>query len=86
MKWRGRRSSLRCRDAVELITDYIEDALAPNGRRKLDEHLAGCPHCSEYLAQMRATIATSGRVDPDSLTPDVQRTLIALYRVWQQSS
>jgi anti-sigma factor RsiW len=72
-----------CRQAVELVTDYLEGALPRSARRRFERHLAGCPHCTEYLAQMRATIELAGRVTPDDLTPQMQDEFIAIYRQWQ---
>jgi anti-sigma factor RsiW len=47
------RRDLVCQQAVELVTDYLEDTLSRGDRRRFESHLAGCPHCTEYLAQMR---------------------------------
>ncbi len=74
---------LACQQAVELVTDYLEDALSRAARRRFETHLAGCPHCTEYLAQMRATIKLTGQLTPADLTPAMQEDLIALYRRWK---
>jgi anti-sigma factor RsiW len=75
-----------CQQAVELVTDYLENALSRSARRRFERHLAGCPHCTEYLAQMRTTIGLAGRVTPDDLTPQMRDEFIALYRQWQSES
>ena len=80
---RMRSRDLACQQAVELVTDYLEDALSPAARRRFETHLAGCPHCTEYLAQMRATIKLTGQLTPADLTPGMQEELIALYRRWK---
>jgi len=80
------RRDLVCRQAVELVTDYLEDALDRRGRRRFEKHLAGCPHCTEYLAQMRATIALTGRITADDMTPVMQAEFIALYQRWRADS
>ena len=72
-----------CRQAVELVTDYLEGALPRRERERLEAHLAACPHCHEYLRQMRATIALMGRIEPDELEPEVRAELIGLYRRWR---
>jgi anti-sigma factor RsiW len=77
------RRDLVCQQAVELVTDYLEGALSRGGRRRFEAHLAQCPHCTEYLAQMRATIALAGTVQPDDLTPQMQDEFIELYRRWR---
>ena len=81
--FRRRRPGLACREAVELVTDYLEGALSDPDRQRLEGHLAACPHCSEYLAQMRRTLDALGRIEPESLDPRVQDELVALYRRWQ---
>jgi len=49
----------------------------------LVRRLAGCPHCTEYLAQMRAITELAGRLTPADLTPQMQDAFIALYRTWR---
>ena len=61
---------------------YLEGALSRSDRRRLEQHLAGCPHCTEYLAQMRETIRLAGRLAPDDLTPEMRPDLTELYRRW----
>lgn len=78
-----RRRSVVCRQAVELVTDYLAGALSSRDRRRLESHLDACPHCTEYFAQIRATIDVTGRVEPDSLTPEARAELVELYRRWQ---
>jgi anti-sigma factor RsiW len=80
---RLRRRDIVCQQAVELVTSYLEGALARSQRRRFEAHLAGCPHCTEYLAQMRATIELAGRITPEDLTPQMQDEFIALYQRWQ---
>lgn len=81
--WRRRRRSLTCRDAVALITAYLDGQLAPPDRDRLEAHLADCPHCSAYLAQIRITIDALGRVDVDELPEAAVDDLVAIYRRWQ---
>jgi anti-sigma factor RsiW len=82
MRFRRRRA-LVCREAVTMVTDYLEDALSPRDRARLEAHLAGCVNCSEYLAQIRATIAAAGHVEPDDLPAEALDDLVALYRQWR---
>lgn len=78
-----RRRALVCRQAVELMSDYLEGALSERDQARLEAHLAGCPHCNEYLAQLRVTIDALGRVEPDGLSDDALDELVALYRRWR---
>jgi anti-sigma factor RsiW len=45
-----------CRQFVEDVTAYLEGTLPDDVTRLVEAHLADCPHCREYLAQMRSTI------------------------------
>ena len=77
-----RRRALVCREAVSLMVAYLDGALGPRDHARLELHLADCPHCSEYLAQIRATIDTLGRIEADHLPDDAVDELVALYRRW----
>jgi anti-sigma factor RsiW len=81
MFWR--RSELVCQEMVELVTDYLEGALSRAQRRRFDAHLAKCEHCTEYLAQMRATIRLTGRLEVEDLTPHMREEFTELYRRWR---
>ena len=80
--WRRRRA-LVCRDAVALMAAYLDDALQESDRARLEGHLADCPHCSEYLAQIRVVIDVSGEVAPDALDDEALDDLVDLYRRWR---
>ena len=77
------RKDMVCQQAVELVTDYVEGALSRRDRRRFEAHLRACPNCSAYLEQIRATIALSGSITPEDLTPEARTDLIALYRRWR---
>lgn len=69
-----------CRQAVALVTDYLEDALPRRQRRRFENHLRHCPNCSRYLEQIRLTIDAVGHVEAETLDPDMKNELIDLYR------
>jgi anti-sigma factor RsiW len=50
------RPELTCREVVELVTDYFEDAMPAAERERFEAHVAKCPGCDAYLGQMRVTI------------------------------
>ena len=65
------------------VVDYLEGSLSARARRRFEAHLAGCPHCTEYLAQMRETISLTGRLEPEDLTPQMRDEFTDLYRRWR---
>ena len=77
---------LTCAQLVELVTDYLEGALAPERRAIFDEHLLDCEGCVNYLDQMRKTIALSGRLREDDLSPEMETALIRTFRRWHANS
>lgn len=74
---------ITCRQAVALVTDYLDDALSSPDRARFEAHLAECPSCNEYVKQIRVTVAASGRVVEDDLDPIAQHDLMELYRRWR---
>lgn len=76
------RPGMVCRQAVELVTDYLEGVLPQGQRRRFEAHLASCNDCPEYLAQIRTVITLAGSVTADNLTPLVDLKLMGVYRRW----
>jgi anti-sigma factor RsiW len=74
---------LVCRQAVALMTDYLDAKLSARDAARLERHLARCPHCSEYLAQLRVTIDSLGRATPAGLDDDALDEFVTLYRRWR---
>jgi anti-sigma factor RsiW len=78
-----RRSDIVCQQAVELVTDYLEEALSRRDRRRFERHLRACPNCTAYLEQIRTTIALTGAIETDDLGPEARQALSDLYRRWR---
>jgi predicted anti-sigma-YlaC factor YlaD len=73
-----------CQELVEVITDYLEGALAETNRRRFEAHLAECDACRDYLEQFRLTIALAGRVDErERVPPHMREELLAAFRHWR---
>ncbi len=72
-------AELRCQQVVELVTDYLEGALDPETTARFREHLRGCPHCTEYLDQIRRTIRSLGHVPVDAVAPETMAGLLAEF-------
>jgi anti-sigma factor RsiW len=68
------------------MTDYLDNQLTADDRARLEEHLAACPHCSEYLAQLKVTIDALGHAEPDALSDEAVDALVDLYQAWQAGS
>lgn len=73
---------VECQTLVELVTAYLEGVLPARDRRRLEAHLGACPHCSGYLEQIRETIALTGRLEAEDLSPEALEDLTGVFRAW----
>ena len=78
-----RREELRCQQAVDLLTDYLEGALSRREQARLEGHLKTCDGCRAYLAQLRTTISALGQARLAPPDPAVRAELIEFYRRYQ---
>lgn len=76
---------MTCQELVELVTDYLEDALQSEQRERFEEHLSVCPGCADYLQQMRLTIQATGAISEDSLEPQTREALLSAFRNWKRT-
>jgi anti-sigma factor RsiW len=67
-----RAHELACKQLVELVADYLDDALSPDLRARFEEHLAGCDGCTTYLSQTQQIIAELRNLN-DAATPEHNR-------------
>jgi anti-sigma factor RsiW len=76
---------MSCRELVGVVTDYLEGKLPEADRVRLEAHLAECPYCEEYIAQMRQTIEALGELPAEPLDPRRERELLDAFRGWRGS-
>ena len=55
-------TGMPCRELVELVTVYLDDALAPAERGRCNEHLRECAGCRAYVAQMEIVVSALGEL------------------------
>jgi anti-sigma factor RsiW len=72
-----------CRELVELVTPYLDDALPPAERALVDQHLASCDGCQAYVQQMRLTIRAIGHVSEEAITSKTREDVLAIFRQWR---
>ena len=71
---------MSCQELVELVTDYLEDALDGDTRVRFEQHVALCPGCETYLHQMKETASRLGSIPVQSLSDEAQTTLLEAFR------
>ncbi len=84
--WRGGgdEDPLACREFVELVTDYLEDALPRPVRRRFERHMRACPHCPRHVEAMRTTLRIIGSLSEDMVEPAAIDELLVAFRGWRE--
>ncbi len=79
----SQEEGLACRELVELVTDYLEGTLPASDRARFEAHLGLCDGCTNYLEQMRRTIALTGMLTEDQIPPEGKAELLGVFRAWR---
>ncbi len=75
---------MSCQELVELVTAYLEGALAPEDRERFDAHLHLCPPCVEYLAQFERTVQAVGLASGELERTPAMAGLLHAFRDWRR--
>ncbi len=78
-------TELDCKQLVDTITDYLEGTMPPEDRARFEVHLGECTYCANYLDQMRATIATLGKIGEQSIPPEGKDELLRVFRDYRRT-
>jgi anti-sigma factor RsiW len=73
-----------CQEVVELVSDYLDGKLEPDEASLFEQHVNFCDGCEWYLDQMRATVATVGRITEADVPPETRDRLLAAFRDWKR--
>ena len=74
-----------CQEMIEVVTNYLDDALPPDERQRFERHLSYCAGCSTYVEQMRETIRRTGTIPrEESLPPSLREEIVAQFRNWRR--
>jgi anti-sigma factor RsiW len=71
---------LTCREVVELLSDYLDDALDAGTEADVRAHVADCDGCARVLDQLRETVRLTGTLTEEQLSPEQRTTLIGAFR------
>ena len=74
---------MTCKELVELVTAYLEDALDSDTRARFEAHLEKCDGCRHYLEQFRVTARTLGRIHDEQVDPAFRAKLLRAFRDWR---
>jgi anti-sigma factor (TIGR02949 family) len=75
---------MTCREAIDVLADYVDGTMPPDLAAELERHLTGCDPCRAYLATYRKTRAlgaAAARVEmPDEMRARLLRFLADTLR------
>jgi predicted anti-sigma-YlaC factor YlaD len=78
------QNELNCQEVVELVTDYLEQALLPEKQAQFEEHIEECPGCDTYLEQVQQTIMMLRKLSEQQTFPETKLDLLEIFRNWNR--
>ena len=74
-------TEMHCEEFVELVTAFLDGALAAEDQARVVEHLALCDGCSRYLDQVGVTISALATLPADNpLDREVTAALLNAFQ------
>jgi len=80
LRRRPGRDPLVCREFVQLISDYLENALPARERQRFEAHLAECDGCAGYLDDVARVIGSLNEATLPAPDPHTRESLLAAFR------
>jgi anti-sigma factor RsiW len=74
--------ALVCKEVVEMVSEYLDGAMSPADRARLEQHLLVCPPCTSHVGQVRATIGHIAKLRAGA--PVVGPAVVDLFREWKR--
>jgi anti-sigma factor RsiW len=78
------RLHISCQDLVELVTDYVEQALPAQEAAVFEQHLNFCDGCVWYVDQVRKTIDVVGELRAEDVPEETKAKLLTAFRDWRR--
>jgi anti-sigma factor RsiW len=67
---------LTCKQFLQELTDYLDEAVDIELRRRIELHITECPNCFVILDTTKRTIQVYKGMQPQALPDDVQTRLL----------
>jgi hypothetical protein len=79
---RGQRipSTKTCKQVTGLVSDYLNDKLAPAVKRDFQQHLRLCPDCVNFLNTYKKTVSVTRSIRPEEIPPRIRDTIVDFLR------
>jgi putative zinc finger protein len=66
---------MTCKDAIDILGDFLEELLSSEAVNELEVHLRGCEPCRAYLNTYRKTRELVGRAGHTEMPPELRERL-----------
>ena len=74
---------MSCEAFVELVTEYLEEAVTTRERASFEQHMHFCEGCVTYLDQIRTTSRLVRReaaaTEPEGMRPETLDALVEIF-------
>jgi len=69
-----------CKESIDLLLDYLDGTMSDEQARHLEEHLAACPPCIDFLKTYRATPSLCRRALQKQMPEELSQRLKEFLR------
>ena len=66
---------MTCKDVIDILSEYLEEALDATAVASLEQHLRDCPPCVAYLRTFRKSRQLVGQVGQAPMPPELKQRL-----------
>ena len=66
---------MTCREAIDVVADFLDQALSSEAFGELERHLSDCEPCRAYLNTYRKTRALTGQAGQVDMPPEMRQRL-----------
>ena len=66
---------MNCREAIDVLADYLDAPLTPDMLAQLEAHLRVCAPCRSYLATYKRSVELAAKVNRVEMPPEVKQRL-----------
>lgn len=73
-------TAVTCMSGVELLMDYLEGVLSSDVRATIEQHVAGCPRCTAFVASYCETPRILRQATETTITADIETSLKAFLQ------
>ena len=75
---------ISCRELVEPVTEYLDGALAPDRRERMEGHLELCGPCRAYVDQIRTTSHLAAAAEAELERRPDRDALLSAFREFKR--